>query len=146
MNNNKYYKIVSVDESGQRHSWMAKHFKVLYNENEWAIPQVGKLWIFDTLNHAIEAIGIYSKYDTELWEVKAIEAEECNICAVHESEAESWWDYQKGNEFKPCNTWYSIDGSMVTSKVKLIKLIGKVTQDNWVSDLKRIRNLYEQNN
>lgn len=111
------FKVVSSDGKGLA-SAIERHYKVIYQPNEWIKPKIGKIFAFNTIEDASKFqanIGESPPY--ELWKCIGKNIEKIDLICLRWDDTEQFW---KGI---PTSTFHAPSGTVVVSELKLLEKV-----------------------
>ena len=111
------FKVVYSDEKGLA-SAIERHYKVIYQPNEWIKPKIGKIFAFNTIEDAREfraKIGGGPYY--ELWKGIGKGIMEIDLICLSWDDTEQFW------EGISTSTFHAPSGTVVVDELKLLEKV-----------------------
>lgn len=128
----KYYKVVTVcyDDVLRSAAGVTNH-RISYRVGEWEYPDIGYLFVFDSIAHAIDAFA--QTRGLEIWEcdVQGIVDDPFpyvggfNVINGTREELEDWWSVWKRNVHQP-DDYPMPAGTILVTGVKLTERVGDI--------------------
>ena len=124
---NSYYKVVSINKKKQLVSAITRDYYIHYKFKKWVKPDIGKIFIFDTLKNAKKFLElnfdkpwrIYKCYAKNVGPIEQV-LQTSNFGLLH---CEAFWDNKLNNDEKIHLTCYVLRGTLVADSVMLYQKV-----------------------